>query len=374
MDYALLGGAHAERGRKLFLTGLALLIGAVLYLIYTANVDEVIHLWLGISIFILAVIPCLLWARAGGSRFPVFETILVLCANAYAMPLLNAREQLAVYSAEVITRAGVAVVLYQLSAIVIYLLTQGVPGRARFWRESIITHGIERFMVYGLILSTTYIGISTFTDWVPGEVESILRATFYGVGILCTFISTQRWGRGEMTQGDKAMLLCTLIPQLIFMSVGLLLIGAIGLIGIGLLGYIAGGKRIPWLAIGVLFGVMAILHTGKTRMRMKYWDVPTFPGNRSPHWHIQPILVAGTPAISAYGGTSRVITAPAPIKQYSPSVDPQTIVALAPIDAPRRTSVRRYSFRRDTWLRGFITFVNTIDGPQNTSRSSSTPS
>ncbi len=272
MDYALLGGAHAERGRKLFLTGLALLIGAVLYLIYTANVDEVIHLWLGISIFILAVIPCLLWARAGGSRFPVFETILVLCANAYAMPLLNAREQLAVYSAEVITRAGVAVVLYQLSAIVIYLLTQGVPGRARFWRESIITHGIERFMVYGLILSTTYIGISTFTDWVPGEVESILRATFYGVGILCTFISTQRWGRGEMTQGDKAMLLCTLIPQLIFMSVGLLLIGAIGLIGIGLLGYIAGGKRIPWLAIGVLFGVMAILHTGKTRMRMKYWD------------------------------------------------------------------------------------------------------
>src|SRR3954466_9861368 len=50
------------------------------------------------------------------------------------------------------------------------------------------------------------------------------------------------------------------------------------------------------------------------------------------------------------------------------------MVALAPMDAPRRTRVRRYSFFRDTWLRGFITFVNTIDGPQNTSRSSSTPS
>ena len=38
MDYALLGGAHAERGRKLFLTGLSRLALAVLYLSATANV------------------------------------------------------------------------------------------------------------------------------------------------------------------------------------------------------------------------------------------------------------------------------------------------------------------------------------------------
>ena len=55
-------------------------------------------------------------------------------------------------------------------------------------------------------------------------------------------------------------------------------------------------------------------------------------------------------------------------------VAPQTTVALAPMLAPRRTRVRRYSSFRLTWLRGFTTFVNTIDGPQNTSSSSSTPS
>ena len=48
---------------------------------------------------------------------------------------------------------------------------------------------------------------------------------------------------------------------------------------------------------------------------------------------------AGTPAISAKAGTSRVTTAPAAMKQYSPSVWPQTMVALAPIVAPRFTSV-----------------------------------
>ena len=35
--------------------------------------------------------------------------------------------------------------------------------------------------------------------------------------------------------------------------------------------------------------------------------------------------------------------------------------------------VCRYSCLRDTWLRGLMTLVNTIDGPQNTSSSSMTP-
>ena len=44
-------------------------------------------------------------------------------------------------------------------------------------------------------------------------------------------------------------------------------------------------------------------------------------GRRSPHRHIQPMRRAGTPTISAYGGTSFVTTAPAPTNAYSPSVD-----------------------------------------------------
>src|SRR2546427_1476564 len=96
--------------------------------------------------------------------------------------------------------------------------------------------------------------------------------------------------------------------------------------------------------------------------------------SRSPHWHIHPTRRAGTPTMRPYAGTSEVTTAPAPMNAYSPSVTPQTIVAFAPIEPPRFTTVRRYSFLRDTWLRGFMTLVNTHEGPQKTSSSSSTPS
>src|SRR5215467_2740879 len=95
--------------------------------------------------------------------------------------------------------------------------------------------------------------------------------------------------------------------------------------------------------------------------------------NRSPHRHTHPVCRAGTPTTRAWAGTSRVTTAPAPTKAYSPIVTPQTIVEFAPKDAPRLTSVWRYSDLRFTWLRGVMTFVNTIEGPQKTSSSSSTP-
>jgi hypothetical protein len=272
MDYGMLGGEHVERGRRLFTIGLVLLAAALVALVYTANVADPLHLFQGLVIFILSVLPSLFWARTGGSRFPTFETIMLLCANAYAMPLLNAREQLAGYSDDVISRAGWTVLLYLVTANVVYRFTRGVPGRSPFWRETLISHDIEKKIIYGVILSTVYIYVSEFTSLVPTDLVSPLRAIFYGLGILSTFVSSQRWGRGELTPTEKALLVAALVPQLVFMSVGLILISAIGLVGIAILGYLSGGRRIPWLVIALSFAIFAVLHTGKTRMREKYWQ------------------------------------------------------------------------------------------------------
>src|SRR5688500_9761621 len=52
-----------------------------------------------------------------------------------------------------------------------------------------------------------------------------------------------------------------------------------------------------------------------------------------------PVMRAGLPTTIAYGGTSRVTTAPAPTIAPRPMVTPGRIVAFAPIDAPFCTSV-----------------------------------
>ncbi len=171
-------------------------------------------------------------------------------------------------------------IIFQATAILVYLNVRGVPGRSPFWRESLITNSVERMMVYGQVLSCLYVGISTFTPWIPAQTESVLRAIFFGISILCTFVTAQRWGRGELNRTEKTVLILTTVPQLIMMSVGLILISAISQLGIGILGYLCGGKRIPWLVLIIAFPLVAVLHTGKTRMREKYWEPfapqPTF--------------------------------------------------------------------------------------------------
>ena len=56
-----------------------------------------------------------------------------------------------------------------------------------------------------------------------------------------------------------------------------------------------------------------------------------------PNSLIQPICFAGFPTTKAYAGMVFVTTAPAPIKAYSPILCPQTIVELAPMEAPLPT-------------------------------------
>src|SRR3954447_5470629 len=84
------------------------------------------------------------------------------------------------------------------------------------------------------------------------------------------------------------------------------------------------------------------------------------------------MIRAGLPTTMACGGTERVTTAPAPTIAPTPISSPGRIVAFAPIEAPRRTSVRGYSSSQ--WrLRGKRSLVNVALGPMNTSSSTVTP-
>lgn len=270
-SYHLIGRSTDRQRRRLHQSALALLVAAMIYVGLRSNATEAIHLVLGLIIMALSAWPALRWLRQGGSRFPIFEPIMLLCANSYALPLINGHEALFQYPSETITRAGLGVILYQIVAIGTYSLAGGFSGRTRFWTESILTHRIERLISYGLFLSTFYMLVAFFTDWIPRDAESVLRAVFNGISILCTFITTQRWGRGELNRVEQFVFGGLLIVQMLVMSIGLLLIAAITLCGIAMLGYLSAGRNIPWIAIGIAFACAAILHNGKSQMRGLYW-------------------------------------------------------------------------------------------------------
>jgi len=248
-----------------------LLIGGG-YLAFTAQARDFTHVLLGLGILVFATLPILLWFKNGGGRFPAFESMMLLSVSAYAIPLLREHEHLQFFSAGVITQAAVAVLLYLAAGFLAYQVTPGMPLRGSFWSVSIFTKRIERTVSHGILASTIYAGVSALTDWIPSDIASVLRAIFYGVGTICTFVTTQRWGRGELTAGDRALFGSLLIAQLVFMALSLLLVQPITLLGVAFMGYLSGGRRVPWRAMLLVFAIVAILHNGKYEMRRLYWE------------------------------------------------------------------------------------------------------
>jgi hypothetical protein len=270
--YDLIGRRDERERRRLYVTCLAAVIAAATYFGLTADVEDPLHRYLGLVIFGLSLWPALEWVKQGGNRFPVFEPMMALCANAYGVPLMQGHQLFAQYPPESVTLAALAVIAYLVGAILSYQVTSGRPARGQFWTESILNQRAERYVSYGLVLSTVYTGLAAFTQAIPDDIESVLRAVFSGVSILCTFITCQRWGRGEITSTERWLFGSMIVAQLLIQATGLMLIGSISLIGIAILGYLSAGRSLPMVPVTVTFALVAILHNGKSTMRDEYWE------------------------------------------------------------------------------------------------------
>jgi hypothetical protein len=262
--------------QRMFKVGLGLVAAMAFYFVYQWRSENIIHLYQGLLIFILAALPSLLWAKRGDGSFPLMEVFMLTTFNTYAVPLLTGHESLVLYSDEVITSAANVILVYQVAAIATFYIIRGQPKRTSFWVDEIVSEGVGKFLTYGLAATTVYAFASTFLHdavfaHLPAESEGILRAAFFGLGIICTFIICRRWGLGLLKQGERVFLVANLVIQFFVQSASLLLIVGISTIVLALLGYISGSRKMPVVALGIIVAVVAVLHNGKSAMREKYW-------------------------------------------------------------------------------------------------------
>ncbi len=269
----------APWGRGISMLVLGVLVATELYFMFTAKVRASEHLQLGCVMIFLAFLPAYLWARRGRSTLPVFEVILFTTLNTYGLPLLNGHENLNFYSESDITAAAISVIIFQLAAIATYQLFRGRASLSPFWREEIITRDIARILGYGLLLNTLYIILSTFTRVIPSDLMSILRAVFFGIGIISVFTLSRRLGLGQLSSFEKVFFALNLSIQVTGMIATLFLVGAVSTLLLALIGYISARGRIPVVICVLLFVTIALLHAGKSPMRDKYWkgSVRTVP-------------------------------------------------------------------------------------------------
>jgi len=261
-----------RRSRKLFGYGVGGIVAGIIYYTYNAKVDDPTHLYLGQMMIVLSVLPSLMWAQKAQFGLPLFEVFMLTGINTYAIPLLSGHQALRTFAPGVITLAAMGVVLFQLVANATFVFTKARPKKTAFWRAEIVTKAISRFLGYGMLITTGYTMIVGFTDMIPHNLEGIIRAVSYGVGIIATFIQCRRWGEGNLPHSEKISFAILLTLQVIFSWATLFLVGGISIMLLGLLGYVSGSKKIPLLILLVVMPLIALLHNGKSAMRQKYWE------------------------------------------------------------------------------------------------------
>lgn len=256
----------------LFRTGIVGTVALLVYYSIVADVEDPLHRYQGLAMIVLAVLPALQWARRQDTPFPIFPTFMITGLNSFALPLLGGHELLHTYPVESVSLAAWGVIVFQLAALIAYRLAPAMPRVTPWWTTPLFDHGVERYLRTGLALSTLYSGLAEFTPVIPYEINSVLRAVAYGVGTLCTFLLSRAWGTGELSLGDRVFFVSALILQVVFLTSTLFLVSGLSLLVLALVGYVSGARRVPLIACVLIFAVMAVLHSGKSPMRLKYWE------------------------------------------------------------------------------------------------------
>lgn len=262
----------ARNAALLFRSGIIATILLCGFFAIFANVEDPIHRYQGLTILVLSLLPGLRWARRQESAFPVFQTFMVTGLNSFALPLLGGSELLRVYPVDSVTGAAWGVIIFQLSAITCYEWVQGIPRIGPWWTTPVFAGPVGKYLRIGLAATTVYTVIAGFTDWIPSDLNSIIRAVCFGVGTLCVFLLSRAWGAGDLMVRDRIFFAVVLGLQSLLLISTLFLVSGLSLLVLALLGYVSGGKRIPIVTCLLLFACMAVLHNGKSAMRMKYWE------------------------------------------------------------------------------------------------------
>ena len=260
-----------ERGRALRALGVGAVLAILLGIFRTETAADFLAY---LVVILVALVPALLWVRSGTTGIPVLPTFAALHIFYFALPILNSDEVLEGYSQAGIVRAAGTVSLFLAAATLASSWASRRPGRAQQVRADIFSDKqMVTFLFLGLVIGATYHAavISGELGWL-GTWFGLLRSiTSTALVVSCYFLGVAR-ARGLLRKAPWALACAGLSFNVALSWSSLFLVGGAAYILAAALGYIVTRKRIPWLAVVLVFVVVNILHAGKAEMRTKYWE------------------------------------------------------------------------------------------------------
>lgn len=263
---------EASARRKFGTTAAIALAGVFLWLNISIRDVPLEFRWWFATIYILAALPAIKWALHDGEGYPAFQVLCLSLIPTQAVPLLTKTEELRQFSEETVRQAALVVVAFQLTLIATHALVKASPLRNPFWNEPIVSRNIAPLLSTTLSLGTAYFVGTTFFFSAPAGLEGPLRAVFSGLSAVSAYTLANYYSGDELPKQLRAPFIANIVIQTLTFASSLIMAQGITLVVTSLLGYLSRAKRIPWVAILTVIALVAILHTGKSAMREKYWS------------------------------------------------------------------------------------------------------
>jgi hypothetical protein len=235
---------------------------------------------LAIAILALGVSPILEWLRCGDEAHPLPEVLQLTFVPFYALPLISEHDAIKEYPEETLLFAALVVASFQMGALVGAKIANYIyrsPAHRGWLEHEIVPDQSLHLTIWTLTLSTAWLFVTNYTRWVPSELAGTLRAIFFGLGTLSTFIQSRMWGSGRLTSGGKLFFVVNIILQIVLNSLSLLLITGMIVFLLSMVGYFSTARRVPWIPCLVALLVFSVLHNGKHRMREIHWNESASP-------------------------------------------------------------------------------------------------
>jgi hypothetical protein len=261
--------------QRLYRVGIAAIVATLIYFYWSTGGDIDSSQFIGLATIVIASLPSLRWARIRSTWFPAFEISMLTCIAFYAVPLFKGNEELISFSNSSKTQASLLVLIYVVCANIGFNSVRHRGRPPRWVTISLLPKSSISWIPVGMLLNVIYIYLSLYMDVMPPSVDGTLRALFFGIGIMSTFILARLWGQGKLQQQQIAFFSFTLLAYLVLAFSSLYLIGGISLVALTLIAYASAKRRIPVVAITLFVLVVSLLHLGKPTMRKIHWDPDT---------------------------------------------------------------------------------------------------
>lgn len=221
-----------------------------------------------------AVLPTVLWIRAGASGIPVLPTVALMHIAYFAVPVVKGNAAIQEYEPWEILRASATVSLLLVAAAAPWwLLTRQARASHSVALGAATERQLIRLMFLGLAVGVVFhvAVISGWLGWLGSFFGLVRSVALTFTTVACYLLGIGRAG-GVLRGKAWAVAVAGLLIIMLLNWSSLFLVGGVMFVLAAALGYTISAKRVSWLAVAVAVIVVTVLHAGKAEMRENYWE------------------------------------------------------------------------------------------------------